>query len=399
MLSCHRPHRTRPVDRQRREFLTLLARGLGGGMAAGSLLPSLAACTHKKFLNPDDDILISGGQYPVSQTIQDALIIINLDQKEKRVIDLGFLPHQVVIDPKDKYRLFCVEAGGNNACTIDIQSLQVMTQIQCSEGRYFSGFAAYDSGAENLYTVEYDIDNMQGFVAVRDPASLQEKSLLPTLGLSPRQCQVTADNRLVINNNGQDASGFHRPSLVIIDLDTGKLVRRIRPDDMVMDVGAFTGIGNDSLFIASANMSGLDNVSAAITIATADSVETLPTETSASNGIALKMARGASNVLYDEGLDSAYTTHPHSDLITRWDVGDRKMVKHLELQQPRAIAMSVDSKHVIVSYGVKATMIKLTSHDLSPLAESYVQPTHATGTYMINWSKELRRIMPRDVYS
>jgi hypothetical protein len=391
------------VDRQRREFLTLLARGLGvglgGGMAAGALLPSLAACTHQKFLSPDDDILISGGQYPVSQHIQDALIIINLQQKEKRVIDLDFLPHQVIIDPRDKYRVFCVEAGGSNACSIDIRSLQVSTGILCSEGRYFSGYAAYDSAGDNLYTVEYDIDNMQGFVTVRNPSSFEEKRVLPTLGLSPRQCLLTADNRLVINNNGQDASGFHRPSLVIIDPDTGKLVRRIRLDDKVMDVGAITSIGDDRFFIASANMSGLDNVPAALTMTDAGSLETLAPETSAGKDIAIKMARGASNVLYQDKLDSVYTCHPHSDLITRWDVGHRKMVKHLELQQPRAIAGSVDDKYVIVSYGVKASMIKLDSHDLSPLAESYVQPTHASGTYMINWSKELRRIMPKDVYS
>ena len=399
MLACNRTYRTRPVDRRRREFLTLLARSVGGGMAAGILLPSLAACTHKKFLNPDDDILISGGQYARSQYIQNALIIINLDQKEKRVIDLDFLPHQVIIDPKDKYRLFCVEAGGNNACSIDIQSLQVIAQVQCSEGRYFSGYATYDSDTKNLFTVEYDIDNMQGFVAVRDPASFREKSLLPTLGLSPRQCLVTADNRLVINNNGQDTSGFHRPSLVVIDLDSGKLVRRIRLDDKVMDVGTFTRIGTDSFFIASANLSGLDNVPAALTITVADTVETLSLETSDSKDIAIKMARGASNVLYHDRLGSVYTTHPHSDLITRWHVDDRKMAKHLELQQPRAIAMSVDGKHIIVSYGVKASMIKLDSDDLSPLAESYVQPTHATGSYMINWSQELRRIMPKHVYS
>jgi hypothetical protein len=376
-----------------------VARGLGGGMAAGALLPSLAACTHKKFLNPDNDILISGGQYTVSQSIQDALIIINLDQKEKRVIDLGFLPHQVIIDPKDKYRLFCVEAGGKNACMIDIQALQTGTQIQCSEGRVFSGYAAYHSDGDKLYTVEYDIGNMQGFVAVRDPSSLEQKAVLPTLGLSPRQCLLTADNRLVINNNGQDTSGFHRPSLVVIDIETGKLVRRIRLDDKVMDVGAFTRTGPDSFFIASANMSGLDNVPAALSITDAGSVESLSFETSAGKDIAIKMARGASNVLYHDKLDSVYTTHPHSDLITRWDVGNRKMVNHLELLQPRAIAGSVDDRHVIVSYGVKASMIKLDSDDLSPLAESYVQPTHATGTYMINWSKELRRIMPKDVYS
>ena len=387
------------MDRHRREFLTLLARGLGGCATAAVLLPSLPACSRWRFLNPDDDILVSGGQYPTGESIQDALVIINLQRKEKRVIDLDFLPHQMLIDPQNKYRLLCIEAGGDNACSIDIQSSEVITRFRCGEGRHFSGYAAYDSEAGSLYTVEYDIDNRQGFVTVREPSNFEQKKLLPTLGLSPRQCLVTENNRLVINNNGRDTSGFHRPSLVVIDLETGRLLRRIRLEDSMMDVGAFTRIGTDSFFIASANMSGLEDVSAALTITHADTVQTLPMNTSASGNIHLKMARGASDLLYDENLDSVFTCHTHSDLVTRWDISTGRLVKHLELEQPRAITTSVDGRHVIVSHGVNASLIKLHSDDLTPVDGSDLQQTHATGAYMINWSKELRRIMPKSVYS
>jgi len=43
-------------------------------------------------------------------------------------------------------------------------------------------------------------------------------------------------------------------------------------------------------------------------------------------------------------------------------------------------------------------MAYISISDLSPQADSIVQPTLASGEHIINWSKTLREIMPTRVY-
>ena len=52
----------------------------------------------------------------------------------------------------------------------------------------------------------------------------------------------------------------------------------------------------------------------------------------------------------------------------------------------------------VVSYGNKAAMAQIGTSDLTPVSTSIVHPTHASGEHIINWSKTLRKIMPKDLY-
>ena len=204
----------------RRSFLKLFSVSLLSG--------HLAACTHKKFFNPDENILLSGGSFTNGNAIQNALLIINLTQKEKRIIETHFLPHDILIDPDNKYRIFCFEKNGINACEIDLQTQSVKRTFHSTENRIFSGHAAFSQDGNKIYCVESELNNKQGSICIRDSKTLETIKQLPTLGLSPHDCQLTKDNILTVSNTGKSESGFHQPSLVYINLNTEKLIERVK---------------------------------------------------------------------------------------------------------------------------------------------------------------------------
>ena len=383
------PHHNIP----RRLFLKLFSVSLITG--------HLTACTHKKFFNPDEDILLSGGSYTDGNTTQNALLIINLTQKEKRVIETPFLPHDILIDPTNKYRVFCFEKNGSNACEIDLQTKTVSRTFHSTENRTFSGHAAFSQDGKKIYCIESELNNKQGSISIRDSKTFETIKQLPTLGLSPHDCQLSANNVLVISNTGKSETGFHQPSLVYIDLNTEKLIERIKleNDDSYqssLNCGHFKITGNNDLIIASApSDSQSKGLSGGISIRKQNESITTMTEPDV---VIKRMTGEALSIEVNQQHAIAAITHPQANLLSFWSIKDKKILKAYGFDNPRGLSQTLDKKDFIVSYGNKPAMAKISTGDLLPQTDSIVQPTHASGEHLINWSKTLREIMPARIY-
>ena len=99
----------------RRNFLKLIS--------LGSITPPLtflSGCTHQKFYNPDQDILLGGGKFKQNDELRHVLAIVNLQQKEKQLVDLDFLANGIIIDPNDKKRLVMFEKIGPGAAEVNL---------------------------------------------------------------------------------------------------------------------------------------------------------------------------------------------------------------------------------------------------------------------------------------
>ena len=386
-------HSTPRHNIPRRLFLKLFSVSLITG--------HLTACTHKKFFNPDEDILLSGGSYTDGNTTQNALLIINLTQKEKRVIETPFLPHHFLIDPTNKYRVFCFEKNGTNACEIDLQTQTVGRTFHSTENRTFSGHAAFSQDGTKIYCIESELNNKQGSISIRDSKTLETVKQLPTLGLSPHDCQLLKNNVLVISNTGKSKTGFHQPSLVYIDLNTEKLIERVKleNDDSYkssLNCGHFKITENNNLIIASApTESHNTDLSGGVSIRKQN--ESISTMT-APDVVIKRMTGEALNIEINQQQTIAAITHPQANLLTFWSIKDKKIIKAYGFDNPRGLSQTVDKKDFIVSYGNKPAMAKISTGDLSPQADSIVQPTLASGEHAINWSKTLREIMPARIY-
>ena len=375
-----------PINR--RHFLKVISASL--------ISSSLISCTHKKFFNPDEDILISGGQLEDENNAQNVLTIVNLSQQEKRLIEIPFLAHGMVIDPNDKYRIFCFEKNAGNACTIDLQTQSVSATFSSETNQLFSGHACFSQDGKQLICIESNTDNYQGSIAIRDRETFELIHQLPTLGLSPHDCQLTKDNILTVSNTGRSESGFHQPSLVSINLNTEKLVERIKLDTQDLNCGHFNITNNNDLVVASAPIdSSNKSLSGGVSLRRQDGILTTMTEPEL---VIKRMTGEALGIEVHQQQQIAAITHPQANLLTFWSIKDKKIIKAFGIEKPRGISQTLDKKHFIVSYGEKPAMAKISSTELEPQADSIVQPTLASGEHLINWSKSLREIMPTRVY-
>ncbi len=396
---------------ERRTFLKLFASSL----FTASLTP-LTGCTHKKFFNPDEDIILSGGSYKNNDAIQNALIAINLTLQEKRVIETPFLPHDILINPNNKYSLYCFEKNGTNACEVDLQTLSVKRHFQCTENKIFSGHASFSHDGKELYCVENNIDDnpnkRSGSITIRDSETLATKKQLSTYGLSAHDCQLLPDNTLVVSNTGKSDSTSQQPSLVYIALETEKLVKQLSAtsDNINLDLnnGHFKISQENDLVIASAPLSS-HAVSQMSSHSSSQENDLLGgVSIKKHNSQLLTMSKPATVIkrMTGEALSIEISlrnkitaiSHPDANLLTFWSIEKKQILKAFGIEKPRGLSQTLDGKNFIVSYGNKAAMAQVSTTDLTPVAGSIVQPTLASGEHIINWSRTLREIMPKDLY-
>ena len=381
-------------------------------IATGSLLTaSTAGCTHKKFFNPDEDIILSGGSYTDSNVIQPALIAINLTLQEKRVIKTLFMPHEILINPNNKYRVYCFEKNGQNACEVDLQKTIVIRYFQSTEGKNFSGHATFSQDGENLYCIENNIDNNPGKrlgnIIVRHRKTLAIGKQLLTGGLSAHDCHLLDEQTLVVSNTGQSDS--KQPSLVNVALDTEKISKHVQTtSDKIhhtLNYAHFEISKKNDLVVSSApllqqsnnqNNKLITEHSGGVSIKTTDSQLITMSKPEV---VIERMTGEALSIEISQHTRIAAITHPDANLLTFWSIDKKEIVKAFGIEKPRSISQTIDGKNFIVSYGNKAAMAQISVSDLTPLPDSIVQPTHASGEHIINWSKTLREIMPKNLYS
>lgn len=395
MVKCH--------TIKRRTFLKIAAASL--------LTANTSACTHKKFFNPDENIILSGGSYVDGNTTQHALIIINITTQEKRVIDMPFMAHDILIDPNNKYRVYCFEKNGRNACEIDLQKKTVIRTFHSMEGKNFSGHAALSKDGETLYCIENNIDSSpdkpRGNIIVRHSKTLAIEKQLLTGGLSAHDCHLLDEQTLVVSNAGQSA--LKQPSLVNIALDTGKITQHVQTTgDKIhhtLNYAHFEISKKNDLVVASAPLLQKNNSQnnklitehlGGVSIKTPNSQLITMSKPEV---VIERMTGEALSIEISEHTRIAAITHPDANLLTFWSIDKKEIVKAFGIEKPRGISQTIDGKNFIVSYGNKAAMAQISTSDLTPLPDSIVQPTHASGEHIINWSKTLREIMPKNLYS
>lgn len=398
MTNCHIKRRT---------FLKITA---GSFFAA-----NLTACTHKKFYNPDEDIILSGGSYKDNNKTQSALVAVNLTQQEKRVIDSPFLPHDILVDPNNKYRIYCFEKNGINACEIDLKKQSVIRTFKSTGDKHFSGHAAFSDDGKNLYCIENTIDanpkKQFGKIVIRNSETLAVSKQIPTHGLSAHDCQMLKNQILVVSNTGRSDSKNIRPGIIHIGLNSGRVLSYLHATDNNQQ----NNINNGHFEINDTN----DIVIASASTATAAPMPHHKGKLSKNKqlgGVSIKnhnnqlitmnepkpvikrMTGEALSIEISDKARVAAITHPEADLLTFWSIKDRQLLKAFGMLKPRGICQTINGESFIVSYGNKAAMAQIATKDLMPIASSIVQPTFATGEHIMNWSLELRKIMPKNLY-
>lgn len=364
-----------------------------------SLLPvfaTLPACSHQKFYNPDQDIIIGGGRFKKNNEINHVLAIANLQQRETQLINTTFLPHGISIDPRNKKHLVAFEQNGNNAAIVDLDQLAVIAFFSPTKSTKFTGHGIFDTTGDKLYCLESDTTSYKGVITVRDSSSLDVIEMIPTNGFNPLTIKpLYKDQQIAICHGGSDKQ---QAAISLFDIQNRKVSDTIKLSQKEIKHCQIAISQTGQIVVGSTtDNSNEDNNDTPGMISISDTKQNFKTMVEPKL-LTEKLFGLVTSICIDELQGIAAACHPQANLLSFWSIDERKLFKAMSVPDPRSITLSLDKKQYIVSYGVDTRAILIRTNDLTADQKTVMQPTYISGNHSINWSSTLRDIMPKKVY-
>lgn len=372
----------------RRHFLKLASLG-----CLSSTL-NLTACTHRRFYNPDQNILLGGGRFKQNDKLRHVLAVVNLQQKDNQLVDLDFLPHGIIVDPKNKKRLLTFAKNGAAAAEVDLDSLSMTSELSVSKNRLFNGHGVFDKSGDTLFCTETSISDHKGIINIRDGMNFKVLGEFSTYGDNPHQCQLAADGAVIVVSNAGTADS--PASVCYIDVQSQQLIERVTLSNPRLNAGHFEITDNGSLIVTSAPLKNSgENQAGGVSIRSGKQTMLSMTQPEV---ILDRMTGEALSIAIDNKQNIAAVTHPEANMVSFWSLNKRELIKAISVPQPRGVTLSLDEKSFIISYDINTSVILVRSKDLSARTDSIYQPSYISGEHLYNWSKILTEIMPKNVY-
>jgi hypothetical protein len=326
------------------------------------------------------------------------LAFVDLDRIEEYVagelkataITLAFSGHAVVPHPIERHKAGVFEKWGPGACEVDMREMKVLRPITTVPERQFYGHAAWALDGSVLYTVESTPPSAgpyEGVIAIRDGKTLEIIGEFPTYGKAPHDCHLLDGGRTLGVTNGGTPDGD--PGCVtFMDIESRQLIERVTIPRLMAGHVAITGASSKGdLAVGSTphNPPGADPEAfkkipggLALRSGSGDAVVM-----SAPEDITKQMlGETLSVVIHDErGIVGATT--PAGNIVTFWDVKQGKLLKSYNLAMARGIALTLDRKHFVVTYGAETSMVMIRADDLSIVEESRFAPSALAGSHVI----------------
>ena len=86
----------------------------------------------------------------------------------------------------------------------------------------------------------------------------------------------------------------------------------------------------------------------------------------------------------DERRRVVGVTNPDGNIVTFWDLDQKRLVKHLDLPAPRGITRTLDGRSLVLSYG-QGTLVLLDPETLAPRPAPVVATSTLSGSHIFNW--------------
>lgn len=298
---------------------------------------------------------------------------IDLDSGEVRRIPIGFLGHGFTQDPKNRARAALFEKKGPGGCIVDLDALSVVRPIAASPGCAFYGHGLFSLDGSKLFVVEASLDSLSGRITVRDGQSLEVVDEVPTYGAAPHDCLFVDDGRtLVVTNGGGRLESRDAPSVAFIDLESGALREKLPITNPRINAGHLAIASNGAIAVVSAPRAGLPEETTPGGVSLKPSGGDLVSVTEPAD-VTSKMLGESLSVCIHEPSQIALVTNPRGNLVTFWHVGERRLVKTLEVKSPRGVTLAADGATFVLGCGLEAT-VKLVSTDTLDVVEGRSYP-------------------------
>jgi hypothetical protein len=358
---------------------------LGAGAAAVGLQVFGPACSRPAAPKKKGTI-VGPGRFVDTRTGQMSFVLclFDLDSGSSRTVDMTFFGHGLALHPSEPWRAFMFEKKGPGACELDLRAGRVVRPVTTQEGRAFYGHGAFSRDARLVYATENELDTRDGLIAVRDASSLEELGRFPTYGKSPHDCRLVDEGRtLAITNGGGAIDEDAPPSVTFVDVRSEKLEERLVFDTPRINAGHLALTRGRDLVAISAPRDGLPpTATGGVTMRVGSGPFVTMSEP---RDVVERMVGESLSLCIEERTGVVGVTNPDGNVVTFWDLAERRFVKKLDLPAPRGIALTLDGEHLVVSYGA-GTLTLVDPVRLAPVPEGRVAKSLLSGSHIVTWN-------------
>jgi hypothetical protein len=311
------------------------------------------------------------------------LCLFDLDRGDSRTIDMTFFGHGLAVHPQEPWRAVMFEKKGPGACEFDLRAGRVLRPVTTPAARAFYGHGAYSRDGKLLYATENDLDTRDGLIAVRDASTLRELGRFPTYGKSPHDCRLIDDGRtLAITNGGGKIDEDAPPSVTFVDVQSEKLQEKLVFETPRINAGHLALTRGRDLVAISAPRDGLPTTAlGGVTMRVGGG----PFVTmSQPDEVIARMVGESLSLCIEEKTGVVGVTNPDGNIVTFWNLGQKKFVKKLDLPAPRGLTQTLDGEHLVLSYGA-GTLTLLDPERLTPVPERRVEKSMLSGSHIVAW--------------
>ncbi len=316
------------------------------------------------------------------------LSVVDLDRGQRIAeIPTEFFPHGVAVHPNAPHVVMLFEKHGKGCCEVDLRARRVTETVRTIDGYEFYGHGAYSQDGRQLYCTETAVDDgYRGLLRVRDAASFEALGELPTGGKEPHDCVlIDGGKTLVVTNGGGHVDNGGEGTVTYVDLAAREVRHTLRFADRGLNAGHVAVTGRGELAIVSAPMAGLDpkdpQVHGALSFFS-PSRDTRPR--TVTDPIALAMRGETLSVAIHEPSMVVGATNPDGDLVTFWEFATGKLLKsHRTIPGARGIAVTLDQRYFVVTYGPSAALVHIDVKTLEPRFEGQLARSWITGSHVL----------------
>lgn len=379
------------MNLRRRQFIGILAASAG---AVGAWAYFKTGVTANQNIVASPGLLLGGGKYidPADgNAIRYVMASTRMDGAAPKLYPVHFFPHGIVVDPNNHQRLMLFQKKGPGACEINMQAGKMTRSLNPKQGCHFYGHGAFSTDGSVIYATETYLDSQQGTITIRDAKNLKILGEFPTHGANPHDCHLFDGGRqMAITNAGGNIGSGEAPAVTYVDVNNGQLLERIELGHQRINTGHLLLTSKLDLVVVSAPRDGLPTTNPG-------GVSMRPVgkemKTMMEPGTVVDQMLGESlSVAVHEPSRTVAVTNPDANLITFWNLSEQRLISSLSIKKPRGVTLSLDKKYFVFSFGADTSMMLVPVDTLQPIKKSIVPRMYISGSHIINWDDEVRRL-------
>ncbi|PWQ94227.1 DUF1513 domain-containing protein [Leucothrix arctica] len=322
------------------------------------------------------------GQYQLS--------LFTLATNEARHFALPFRAHDILPLPSTNQVLAFGRRPQMQCVLVNTDGSGTAKEMNATEGRHFFGHGCLNTDNSVLFTTESEYDEARGVIGLRDANTLQPIGEYESYGMGPHDIHLMPDGKtLVVANGGIETHPDYgrrklnietmQPSLVYIDVASGKKIDEYRLDDHQLSIRHIAVSPTGGVGVATQFQGDLSKRQPNSLVAW---------QQNGGNLVNLQMPKALIESLKGYIADIAYNdinqqlvvTAPRGNQVLLWDLQHQSAVKTFNLSEPSGI--SVYDNSFVISNTKGALMTLDPKHPISGFNEHYKDSN-------INWDNHL----------